>query len=595
MLGTKLINFKWVFFILYIADILFMVPVLGVPHARHIFFLILAMGMVLGIERFFKSVNRYYISLSLLYIFYNSIFWCVLHGNIQTSLEMKDYITYNAFEIFVGLLVLILSSRFKSGSYRICVGGILFLITALPILLIWSYYFSTQAFLTVESCMAIMQTNPSEAWQYICDHSSIMRIIGIMAVLVGGACVLLSIQSCTMQVTTRKMKWILCFLLIMDLLMLYRTRENIIGNLIYDTRVYASQYESYKKNREERMENLSSLPDLANKGNPGIYVLVIGESETRDRMSLYGYNRDTTPFLNSIKEAENVIVFDKAWSCANDTVSALTYALTNKNQYNDVDLNKAFSLVEVANAAGYNTVWISNQVQYGLADTPITAIASEAKQQIWLRDKVGHMKDGRYLDVPDYYDERVVPSIDELEVSDKMLIVIHIMGSHNSYKVRYPDKFAKFSGDDSDEYDNSVLYTDYVLENILDKVNKMPNFKGLVYFSDHGEGIDDHVGHDNNNFTYQMTRIPLFMYVSSSFMKDRHDDYVNLLHHRNSYFTNDLIFETMLGLMGIYDSNICSIDNVITTKQYNSNINRFYTSYGKRKIECDPTIKASGS
>ena len=140
-----------------------------------------------------------------------------------------------------------------------------------------------------------------------------------------------------------------------------------------------------------------------------------------------------------------------------------------------------------------------------------------------------------------------------------------------------------------------MLYTDYVLENILDKVNEMPNFKGLVYFSDHGEGIDDHVGHDNNNFTYQMTRIPLFMYVSSSFMKDRHDDYVNLLHHRNSYFTNDLVFETMLGLMGIYDSNICSIDNVITTKQYNSNINRFYTSYGKRKIECDPTVKASGS
>ena len=50
------------------------------------------------------------------------------------------------------------------------------------------------------------------------------------------------------------------------------------------------------------------------------------------------------------------------------------------------------SIIDVANAAGYDTVWISNQVQYGLADTPITTIASEAKQQIWLHDKVWTFK-----------------------------------------------------------------------------------------------------------------------------------------------------------------------------------------------------------
>ena len=579
----------------YIISIISMIIFLGKPEFRHLIFPIITVAMILGIERFFITKMEYYRALLLFMIFYLSVTWIAMHGNMMVPLQIKDYIIFESFVCFLAISILVSSNIVNNLKFRLLVSSFLVLVTSVPVLLIWAYYFSSHAFLTVESCMAILQTNPSEAWQYVNDHSSMVGVIGVAVVLAGGASVLRGIQTSAIKKLTPKWQFVLCLLLLVDLLLIYRTRENIIGNLIYDTRVYASQYESYKKNREERMENLSSLPDLANKGNPGIYVLVIGESETRDRMSLYGYDRDTTPFLNSIKEAENVIVFDKAWSCANDTVSALTYALTNKNQYNDVDLNKAFSLVEVANAAGYNTVWISNQVQYGLADTPITAIASEAKQQIWLRDKVGHMKDGRYLDVPDYYDERVVPSIDELEVSDKMLIVIHIMGSHNSYKVRYPDKFAKFSGDDSDEYDNSVLYTDYVLENILDKVNEMPTFKGLVYFSDHGEGIDDHVGHDNNNFTYQMTRIPLFMYVSSSFMKDRHDDYVNLLHHRNSYFTNDLVFETMLGLMGIYDSNICSIDNVITTKQYNSNINRFYTSYGKRKIECDPTVKASGS
>jgi len=591
MFGTKSINFKWFFFILYIVDILLLVPTLGIPHARHLIFLVLAMGMALGIERFFKYTNRYYISLLLLYIFYNSIFWCVLHGNIQTPLEMKDYITYKSFEIFVGLLILTITNLIKNKLYRICIGLLLFLITVFPITLIWSYYFSTQSFLTVESCMAILQTNPSEAWQYISDHSSIMRIIGITTVFVGGAFVFLSIQSCTMQLRARKLKWILCFLMIMDLLMIYRTRENVVGNLIYDTRVYSLQYENYQKNREQRIENLSSLPDLSNEGKPGVYILVIGESETRDRMGVYGYNRDTTPWLNSVKEKENIIIFNKSWSCANDTVRALTYALTNKNQYNDINLDKAFSLIEVANAAGYDTAWISNQVQYGLADTPITAIASEAKQQVWLRDKVGHMKDGRYLDIPNYFDEKVLSGLDELNYSDKMLIVIHIMGSHNSYKVRYPKEFANFSGDYSDEYDNSVLYTDYILRRIIDKTENIPNFQGMIYFSDHGEGIDDNVGHDNNSFTYQMTRIPMFMYMSPSFVKNRHEDYTNLFIKRNDYFTNDLIFELMLGIMGVVDKRLMNDSDMLMLPQYNNDVNRFYTSYGKRKIIDDPTIE----
>lgn len=58
------------------------------------------------------------------------------------------------------------------------------------------------------------------------------------------------------------------------------------------------------------MENLlsknSSILPLNNmkvkmENQPNTLVLVIGESTNRNRMSLYGYNRETTPILDAKK------------------------------------------------------------------------------------------------------------------------------------------------------------------------------------------------------------------------------------------------------------------------------------------------------
>ena len=40
-----------------------------------------------------------------------------------------------------------------------------------------------------------------------------------------------------------------------------------------------------------------------------------------------------------------------------------------KNQYNDLNTEQASSLIDVAKAAGYNVIWLSNQIKYGLYDT----------------------------------------------------------------------------------------------------------------------------------------------------------------------------------------------------------------------------------
>ena len=314
-------------------------------------------------------------------------------------------------------------------------------ISLVPIILLWLYYFSANAWLSVESCMAILQTNPSEAENYISDHISYVAVFGLSIMIVYIGYMYRIIRRIKLKTLSRKMVWSLIFFTILNVAFAFRTRENIVTNIIYDTKIYAASYQEYANAREERKKNLECLGEQIKQGKDGVYILVIGESATRDHMGCYGYFRQNTPWMSSMQEQPGYVQLNKAWSCANDTVSALTYALTSKNQYNTEELKNAVSIIDVANAAGYDTVWLSNQVQYGLADTPITTIASEAKQQIWLHDKVGHLKDGRYLDLPDYYDEKLIPAMDNIRVSSRMLIVIHLMGSHNSYKVRYPDKY----------------------------------------------------------------------------------------------------------------------------------------------------------
>ena len=115
-------------------------------------------------------------------------------------------------------------------------------------------------------------------------------------------------------------------------------------------------------------------------------------------MSAYGYQRETTPWLTQFAKDPGTLLFKNPYSNHTHTVPVLTYALSEKNQYNQVPLAKAYSLIEIANAAGFDTYWISNQERYGAWDTPVAEIASTAKHQVWLNGEVGANIKTAYLD-----------------------------------------------------------------------------------------------------------------------------------------------------------------------------------------------------
>lgn len=554
---------------------------------RQFIFPLLAYGLIVYGSIFFEK-KHYIKTISLITFALCSIFFIVMQTNQVVPFTGKDYLIYVAFSISVANILTLTKQIFEGGK-TYWIFAVVLLISLFPIILLWAYYFSSGAWLSVESCMAIFQTNPYEAENYVRDHINLIGIIGVIIIIAYVKGIFDVMKNLTLRKLSGKLSCALIVFILLNIGLAIRTRENIVTVIAYDTKAYATGYWEYAAGREERKKNLSQLIGQIKRGDDGVYVLVIGESVTRDHMGCYGYYRQNTPWMTSMLLSNGYVQFNKAWSCANDTVSALTYALTSKNQYNTEDLKDAVSIIDIANAVGYETVWLSNQVQYGLADTPITTIASEAKQQIWVHDKVGHLKDGRYLDLPDYYDERLIPAIDNIKLSSRMLIVIHLMGSHNSYKVRYPERYNIFtSGDkelDTDEYDNSILYTDNVLKGIYEKVTNIPDFKALLYFSDHGEGIDAHVGHDGNRYTSQMTRIPLTLYMSPKFIQQNDYKAYRIRNSAEHYVTNDLVFDTMIDLMNIDAGKYIHKENIIWDEKYDNNKSRFRTSYGKRVIE----------
>ncbi|MFI4919833.1 MAG: sulfatase-like hydrolase/transferase, partial [Legionellales bacterium] len=205
-------------------------------------------------------------------------------------------------------------------------------------------------------------------------------------------------------------------------------------------------------------------------------VMVIGESARRDRLGLFGYQRDTTPELS--KRRDQLWLFDNAISASFETTSSLPTLLTGHFQNNNAtQLHPSF--LSAFNSAGFKTYWFSNQAQYGEYDSLVSAYATAAKQRAFLHQHSDS------ISLSTVYDEALLPYLDQAlsdKSSQKKLIVLHIYGSHAEFSKRYPKEFQRFPKD----YDNTILYTDHVLNEIINHVDAQGGQSALLYMSDHG-------------------------------------------------------------------------------------------------------------
>ena len=306
---------------------------------------------------------------------------------------------------------------------------------------------------------------------------------------------------------------------------------------------YRRRFDSYRRAAARRNASLEVERLGEPYDGPATYVMVIGESATRDYMSAFSdVDRDTTPWLSARAEAdpEHFLIFPNAYSSQMYTVATLEKSLTESNQYNGIAFSDACSLIDMARKAGFRIHWYSNQGHLGAFDTPVTVVAETSDVARWTAQEISK--------VP--YDMTLLDFLDEVDPSADNLIVLHLKGSHFNYQNRYPASEAIWPGTDNPTcYKNSVRYTDSVLKAVYERCSREFNLKAMVYFSDHGciptarraPGFAD----------FQMVRIPLFVWLSDDYAARHPVPSGALRDNRRRCFTNDLVYDLMCGLMDL--------------------------------------------
>jgi heptose-I-phosphate ethanolaminephosphotransferase len=364
--------------------------------------------------------------------------------------------------------------------------------------------------------------------------------------------------------------------------------QTSVADLWNDVISYVNQTQEYSIGHDERFDSLmiDNRMTLAAKA-PGTVIVVIGESASRNYMKAYtpDFPYEDTPWLSEKLASHNpgFLKFDNVYSSWSQTVPVLQRALTEQSQYNGKEFFDSASIVDVAKKSGYETWWFSNQGRYGQYDSAITLVAKTADHADWTDDS---------YNFSDKYDESLMQYLTQLDPTKNNFVVLHIMGSHIYYNNRYPEQFNQFKTEDGEStvssmpsYANSILYTDYVLSQVFDYAQKNLNLQAMVYFSDHGENLE--ISHNPDVFSFDMVRIPMWVYLSPAYQQALPGHTQALRQHQSRYFTNDMLYDTICGLLNAPSSRY-NPEQDFASSTYSFTRQDLTTMLGQHRLTEDP-------
>ena len=258
-------------------------------------------------------------------------------------------------------------------------------------------------------------------------------------------------------------------------------------NVLYNLYLSGSEFRKSYNYPETSADFTYGARRTAELPDREVYVYIIGEAARAMNWQLYGYTRETNPRLS---EVDGLVVFRDMLTQSNTTHKSVPMILSSVAPGEHEELFRRKGLPALFNEAGFDTWFISNQSRQGAM---IDHLAQDARHQIYIRSP---RQDMQLLD-------EMRRAIDR-SPERRILIILHCYGSHFRYHQRYPREFAQFKPDNDvaissqhremlvNAYDNSILYTDYVLSEIINYLSSLENTSSaLLYCADHGEDLID--------------------------------------------------------------------------------------------------------
>lgn len=289
-----------------------------------------------------------------------------------------------------------------------------------------------------------------------------------------------------------------------------------------------------------------------------LIILVVGEAVRWDHFSLNGYSRETTPLLKQ----EEIVNFSDFTSCGTETAVSVPCMFSSFGR-EDYEKEKALhteNVLDVLKRAGVNVLWRDNNSDSkGVADRVTFEDFQTSKNNVVCDEEC--RDEGMLFGLQEYIASHPKGDI---------VIVLHQMGNHGpAYYKRYPKKYEKFTPvcqtnqleqcskeQITNAYDNSILYTDTFLNQVITLLKEHDNrfATGMFYVSDHGESLGEN-GLYLHGFPYNIApeaqkHVPAVMWFGKQFAVNKEE----IKKRASEPYTQDFLFHTLLGFFEVKSS-----------------------------------------
>ena len=242
---------------------------------------------------------------------------------------------------------------------------------------------------------------------------------------------------------------------------------------------------------------------------PTTIVYIMGESLSANHLSLFGYNRKTTPNLEKWAKQKH-FYYTTGVSAATVTRNSIAQFMNFQKEPENYTLvqSKEYNLFKLAKDASFQTTFMSAQTFSSFPHVGLEYTDSS----YYLEKQNSSLAKG---------DDFWLENLTTLPLSNKNFVVVQMRAVHSPYKKTWQhhfDEFNRFSGSENekiDEYDNGVLYVDFVLNKVYEWAKKLPGNVYVFFGSDHNElfGEDGLNGHVTLHKT--VGKIPVFMWSNN--------------------------------------------------------------------------------
>ncbi|MGF1858329.1 phosphoethanolamine transferase [Photobacterium profundum] len=314
----------------------------------------------------------------------------------------------------------------------------------------------------------------------------------------------------------------------------------------------------YKQIGLDAKQSDKTLLDAVEK--PTLLVFVVGETARSQNYELNGYPKPTNQYTRDL----DIISFQDVSSCGTATAVSVPcmFSSLTKSNFNRKIADNQDNLLDVLNRADVSLLWKEN-------DGGDKNVADRITKKETDRSQVNSYCDGSTC-----YDMALLEGLEQDidSLSGNRMIALHLIGSHGpTYFKRYPEeaKFFMPGCPRSDiencsvkeivnTYDNTILYTDYVISQTISKLKKLQeNYNtALIYISDHGESLGEN-GMFLHGMPYSLapdyqTKVPLMFWMSDGFKQTKQINTSCVKSHASSnQYSQDNIFHSVLGLMDV--------------------------------------------